>query len=167
MTIITRMKINRINMLRMRPQLVLHEGLYLKPYNCPAGALTIGVGYNIDAHGPPFGMNLAEIMQKGITKEQAMSLLDKQINGFAYQLDYSLPWWREQDEVRMRVLLDMAFNMGISGLLTFRNTLKSVERGDYENAAIGMSKSKWARQVKTRATRLIEMMRTGQDSTDF
>ena len=29
-------------------QLVMDEGLRLKPYRCPAGKLTIGVGRNLD-----------------------------------------------------------------------------------------------------------------------
>ncbi len=33
---------------RMKEQLVRHEGLRLKPYRCPAGKLTIGIGRNLD-----------------------------------------------------------------------------------------------------------------------
>ncbi len=35
------------NMIR---QLTTHEGLRLKPYHCPAGKLTIGIGRNPDRH---------------------------------------------------------------------------------------------------------------------
>ena len=162
---------NRINMPRMRDQLVLHEGLHLKSYLCPAGKLTIGVGYNIDAHGAPFNMSRQDLAEKGITKTQAMELLDVQIQAFANQMDEHLPRWRDHDEIRMRVLLDMAFNMGVgdtkSGLRSFKNTLANIQAKNYYAAAEGMEKSKWAREVKSRAVRLIAMMRTGVDSIDF
>jgi lysozyme len=53
--------------------------------------------------------------------------------------------------------------MGIHGLLTFRNTLEAMRRGNYESAAAGMLASKWARQVGRRADRLAAIMRTGED----
>ena len=79
----------------------------------------------------------------------------------------ALPWVETLDEVRQRVLVDMAFNLGIPSLLTFKRTLASVEAGNYTVAAAQMLESKWARQVGTRAIRLSEMMATGQDSADF
>jgi len=32
-------------------QIIEHEGLKLKPYHCPAGKLTIGVGRNLEDKG--------------------------------------------------------------------------------------------------------------------
>jgi lysozyme len=61
------------------------------------------------------------------------------------------------------VLLDMSFNLGIVGLLRFKNTLATIRRGDYSKAAAMMLDSLWARQVGKRAVRLAEMMRTGTD----
>ena len=85
-------------------------------------------------------------------------------------LDRHLPWWKNMDEVRQRALANMAFNLGVGPsdeqptgkLLTFKNTLAAMARGDYEAAANGMSSSAWAKQVGIRATRLVEMMRSGQ-----
>ena len=57
---------------------------------------------------------------------------------------------------------DMAFNMGYR-VLQFKNTMKAVEEGRYEDAAKGMLASKWAKQTKSRAVRLAEMMKTGRD----
>ena len=56
----------------------------------------------------------------------------------------------------------MAFNLGVNGLLGFRKTLALIEAGDYTKASVEMLDSKWARQVKGRATRLSEQMRTGK-----
>jgi lysozyme len=55
----------------------------------------------------------------------------------------------------------MAFNLGVPGLLKFKNTLRAVREGRFEDAAKGMLASKWARQVKGRAVRLAQVMKTG------
>jgi lysozyme len=59
------------------------------------------------------------------------------------------------------VLVNMGFNLGPEGLLGFRRTLRAVEEGRYADAAEGMLRSKWARQVGARAVRLAAMMREG------
>jgi lysozyme len=55
----------------------------------------------------------------------------------------------------------MAFNMGISGLLEFHDTLAKIQTGDYTGAAKGMLQSKWATQVGDRAHRLAIQMESG------
>lgn len=134
---------------KMIQQLRLHEGERLKPYRCTAGKLTIGVGRNLE--------------DRGITAEESAYLLNNDIEREWKALKTALPWVTGLNDVRQRVLLDMAFNLGIDGLLQFKNTLATVQRGDYERAASMMLDSLWARQVKGRATRLAEMMKTGTD----
>lgn len=132
----------------MTRQLRLHEGERLKPYRCTAGKLTIGVGRNLD--------------DRGITAEESAYLLANDIAREERELLKALPWVAQLDEVRQRVLLDMAFNMGLVGLLGFKNTLATIRAGDYAKAAAMMLDSKWATQVGQRAERLSRMMATGQ-----
>jgi lysozyme len=66
------------------------------------------------------------------------------------------------DEVRQGVLIDMAFNLGVSGLLAFSNTLRYIKNGDYMQAATNMLLSKWAGQVKGRARELALQMESGK-----
>jgi lysozyme len=70
--------------------------------------------------------------------------------------------WGLAAETRAEVLADMAFNMGVSNLLKFRDTLAAVERGDWNAAASGMLASRWASQVGARAVELARQMRTGE-----
>lgn len=134
-------------------QLRLHEGERLKPYRCTAGKLTIGVGRNLE--------------DRGITAEESAYLLGNDIARFETELFRALPWAAGLDEVRQRVLLDMAFNMGMAGLLTFKNTLATIKAGDFEKAAAMMLESKWAKQVGQRAERLSRMMFTGKDPREL
>jgi lysozyme len=55
----------------------------------------------------------------------------------------------------------MIFNLGPKGFAGFKNTIASIARGDYADAASRMLQSKWATQVGNRAVRLAAAMRTG------
>ncbi len=134
-------------------QLRLHEGERLKPYRCTAGKLTIGIGRNLE--------------DRGITREESAYLLANDIAAEERELLRALPWVATLDEVRQRVLLDMAFNMGIVGLLAFKRTLATVQAGDYQAAATMMLDSRWAKQVGQRAERLSRMMATGKDPREL
>ena len=143
----------QVNQAALRRQIRLHEGERLKVYTCSAGKLTIGVGRNLE--------------DRGISVEESNMLLDNDLAQFQVELLRKLPWVSDLDEVRQRVLIDMAFNLGISGLLTFKKTLAAIKRGDYEKAAPMMLDSKWATQVGKRAERLSTMMLTGKDPREL
>ena len=143
----------RWNRERLVEQLVLDEGLRLKPYQCTSGKLTIGIGRNLD--------------DVGITETEAHILLVNDLIVCEKSLDAALPWWRAMNAVRQEVLLNMRFNMGLGsrrparGLLSFVTTLRAMEKGRYGEAATGMRASKWARQVGARAERLARAMERG------
>jgi lysozyme len=134
---------------RIKAQLVRHEGLRLKPYRCTAGKLTIGIGRNLD--------------DCGITQSEAYVMLINDIMNCEKQLQAKIPdIYNGIDEVRKSVLLNMCFNLGINGLLGFKNTLAFVKAGDWERAANNMLVSRWAKQVGRRAIELSELMRKGK-----
>lgn len=132
-------------------QLRDEEGEVLSAYQDHLGFWTIGVGRLIDKR-----------KGGGITKEESEYLLSNDISKVNAQLDINMPWWRKLDEPRQAVLQGMAFQMGIAGLLGFKNTLKMIESGDYEGAGKGMLNSLWAKQTPARAKRMSEQMRTGE-----
>ena len=134
---------------RIKEQLVRHEGLRLKPYRCTAGKLTIGVGRNLD--------------DCGISLSEAYIMLINDIMNCEKQLQAKIPdIYNGLDEVRKSVLLNMCFNLGVSGLLGFKNTLEFIKAGDWERAANNMLVSRWAKQVGRRAIELSELMRKGK-----
>lgn len=128
-------------------QLVIDEGLRLKPYKDTAGKTTIGVGRNLD--------------DVGISKTEAMMLLGADIDKACADLDKFLPWWRDMTEARQQALANMVFNLGITKLQTFANTLQAMKTGRYADAAAGMRNSLWAKQVGARSERLARMMENG------
>jgi len=127
------------------------EGEVLTAYPDHLGYLTIGVGRLIDKR-----------KGGGITPEESAYLLANDIMRKSMDLDSRLPWWKGLSDARRGVLLAMAFQMGIDGLLGFKNTLELVRSGHYDKAADGMLQSMWAKQTPERAKRMSEQMRTDQ-----
>ena len=126
------------------------EGLRLKAYKDTVGVWTVGYGHAHVAPGTVW------------TQEQAEAALIEDVKKHNAELERAIPWIANLDPVRRRVLQNMAFNLGVKGLLGFKNTLAMVQSGDYAGAARGMLNSLWAKQVKGRAVRLAEQMRTGK-----
>lgn len=129
----------------LKEMLIKHEGLKLKVYYDTVGKATIGVGRNL--------------IDRGITKEEALQLLENDIKDFSQELSERFEWFDFKPEPVRNVLINMAFNMGIGGLLTFKNTLACIEKGDYLTAANSMLDSKWAKQVGHRAVELSTILR--------
>ena len=123
------------------------EGFRSKPYRCTSGALTIGIGYNLDA-GMPF--------------DEAVLLMRHRIDKIRRALLERLEWFPKLNEARQAALLSMAYQMGLSGLLGFRRTLATMESGDWEKASLEMLNSKWARQTPERAQRTAYIIRYGK-----
>ena len=141
-------------------ELIRDENNILKPYlDCCGkywrlctcqnkGKLTIGIGRNLD--------------DVGISLEESSHLCNNNIDQVSQELDRLLPWWKDLDEVRQRVLVNMAFNMGISKLIDNNpHMLAACQRRDYQRASDEMLEGPWVKQVGDRARRLAQMMRTG------
>lgn len=128
-----------------------HEGLRHFVYKCPAGRYTVGYGRNIDVAGG-----------KGISAEEADYLLQNDIYALRSQLMSAVPVFKDLDLPRQAVLVSMAYNLGIQGLLKFKLMLKALHHKSFATAADEMLDSKWARQVKGRATELAQMMSSGE-----
>lgn len=135
-------------MTELENQLIRHEGKKLKPYRDTVGKLTIGVGRNLD--------------DVGISEDEVLYLLHSDIYNAKQNLSKWLPWTDKLDRVRNDVLVNMTFNMGIGGLLKFKNMLSFLEQRNYERAAREMLNSKWAIQVGQRGYELSKQMETGQ-----
>jgi len=150
-----------------RAMLKVHEGLRLTEYTDTTGHNTIGYGWNLDAKALPEGIGKIVDGKLTITEVEAEQLLDMAMLSHWGNLVSALPWVLKLGEWRQAVLLDMAFNMDIPALLTFKNTLKYIETGRYGNASEGMLNSKWASQVKRRAIVLSDIMLNGKMNNHY
>jgi lysozyme len=121
-------------------------------YQDHLGFWTIGVGRLVDKRKPGAGLRPVEIefmLQNDIVdREQALAK--------------RLPWISTLDEARRGALLNMSFQLGVDGLLAFKNTLRLVQAGQYTEAAHEMLRSTWAHQTPERAERIAKQMAAGE-----
>ena len=120
--------------------LIRHEGVKRKPYLDTAGKLTLGIGRNLD--------------DTGISEGEAFSMLHADVARVRKGLSDYLPWWNEQPDPVRLVLQNMGFQLGVNGLLEFKETLAALRRRDYSAAAKHMLDSRWAQQTPRRAQEL-------------
>lgn len=161
----------------MMAQLVLHEGCRLKPYLDTEGNWTVLVGYNLTARTwdpiervlgrklrivatpeHPFG-------EPALTRADAARVLAADLDRLERAVPVAFPAYERLSEVRRRVVLDMAFNMGTRAL-GFRQAAAAAEAGQWSRCARELYKSRWARQVGARCDRLARMILTGNAPTD-
>lgn len=133
------------------PHLTKEEGFVSHAYRDHMGYLTIGIGRMVDKR-----------RGGGITRDEAEFLLANDLRKYTSQVYEKLPWVKNLDLVRQAVLIAMAFQMGVQGLLSFKNTLRYVESEQWNRAAANMRVSAWARQTPERAQRLAYAMESGE-----
>ena len=128
-------------------QLMIDEGLELKPYRCTADALTIGYGRNLDSMG--IRQDEAELMLRNDVK-------DARVDAMRF---IPLDCWDNLSTPRRSVIINMSFNLGLTRLSKFKNFRQALIQHDYHRASVEMLDSQWARQVGNRAIRLSETMK--------
>jgi len=137
--------------MNLKEQLKRDEGSVRYAYEDTLGFLTIGVGRLID-----------DRRGGGLSPSEIDYLLDNDISEKTAQVLEALPWAKDLTEPRLAVLINMAFQMGLRGLLGFPGMLGAVRTGDYKAAAEHMLDSKWEQQTPTRAHRLADQMESGE-----
>lgn len=124
------------------------EGWKPHAYRDHLGWLTIGYGFMVDERrGGQLPRHVAEIW------------LAWEIERRWEQLTEVLTWLTDQPEGVKRALANMAFQLGVQGVLTFRRMLAALESGDRETAARESLDSKWATQTPERAQRVAALIR--------
>lgn len=117
------------------------EGFKGVVYKCTEGFDTIGYGTKLP-----------------LTKEEATLLLEYRLGKLKSELNSSLYALEAPAEV-WDILYNMAYQLGVPGLLKFGKFIKALQNKDYSQASIEMLDSKWASQTPNRAKRLSDRMK--------
>jgi len=125
--------------------IIKHEGLSLKPYYCPAGNLTIGVGRNIQ--------------ENGINYDEAMYLLDNDIGRCIRELKEIFKDFDKLPENIQTALIDMIFNLGKPRFLQFQNMIQAVKNKNFKRASEEAKNSHWCEQVGKRCDDVIALLK--------
>ena len=141
----------------LKNELVRDEGCVFEVYLDSEGLPTFGIGHLCKPLDPEYGYAVGT----KVTPERVNECFEKDIDIAVKEVVERYPFFDELNDVRQRVFVNMTFNLGSTRLAMFKKFLAAVEARDYETAAEEMLDSKWAEQVKGRADRLADMMRSG------
>lgn len=134
-------------MMDLETQLARDEGRRNMPYTDTVGKVTIGIG-----------RNLTDV---GISDDEVDLLFSNDVAKVRAQLaPYS--WYQRLDPVRQGALENMAFNLGLHGLLHFPSMLNALANSNWQVAHDEALNSAWASKVGARATRLATQLLTGE-----
>jgi len=124
-----------------------HEGFRAQSYKDTVGVLTIGYGTNLQR------LEVDEQLATFLLKREVLHI-EKFFNGH-------FPYLSIESQTRRDVILEMAYNLGIEGVLKFKKMWSAMYSHNWTRAGAEMLDSKWATQVGKRATTLATRMIRG------
>ena len=126
----------------------VEEGFNARLYGDAHGTHAIGYGWNVD--------------RRPATRELAQLITDYWLTQDYRALCRRAPWFLNLSPVRQACLLEMAYQLGVDGLLGFTQAIRAIERGNFTLAAYEFLNSKWATtDTPARAQRVMERWRNG------
>lgn len=131
--------------------LIHDEGFMSAAYQDHLGYWTIGIGRLIDRK-----------RGGGITLDEAMYLLNNDIDRKYEEIVRRWPYFKQLSEVRQRAVMNMCFQLGVDGFLKFKKAIRAMEIGNFERAALELADSKWHKQTPSRARRICGIIKTNK-----
>ena len=130
---------------KLKDFIIKHEGVSLKPYYCPAGKLTIGVGRNLQ--------------DNGISYDEVVYLLENDIDRCIRELRTIFKDFDELPENIQIALIDMIFNLGKTRFLKFKNMIQAIKDRDFKKASEEAKNSRWCGQVGKRCEDVVALLK--------
>tara|TARA_R110000796_G_scaffold44892_1_gene109084 strand:+ start:1941 stop:2414 length:474 start_codon:yes stop_codon:yes gene_type:complete len=136
------------------------EGFRSTPYLCSEDFVTIGYGTKLHkAQGMDPSSFLVEVDRTvaGAWLQKELDKIQDRISASDYysKIFYSL------NEDRQSMILNMGYQLGVTGLYNFKNMWAALKTEDYNKAATEALDSRWAKQTPERAERVAEVIRSG------
>jgi len=145
-----------MNLDKLREELSSDEGCEYKIYKDHLGYHTFGIGHLITEDDPEKGKRVGT----KVSEERVVEAFESDIRMVLDDCHILYDNFSGLSEECQLILANMMFNMGRTRLGKFKNMNAAVEEGDYSRAANEMVNSRWYNQVRNRASRLVERMRS-------
>ena len=122
-----------------------HEGFVEHVYDDSLGIPTIGYGFAI----------------KDLTLDEdiAEEILIRKLEKLKRNATARFKWLEDMPVEVQEVILNMCYQLGVTGTSKFRKAISALQEGDWEEAANEMLDSLWARQTPNRAKELSDTIR--------
>lgn len=148
----------------------IDEGCKLELYKDTEGFWTIGIGQLITKN-PSYNVArdeldrlMGRVCNGRITQQEAENLFNSSVEkarkGILANATLK-PVYDVLDEVRRCALINMVFQMGVTGVAGFTNSLRMLKEKRWDDAAVNLAKSRWYNQTPNRAKRVIATFKTG------
>lgn len=141
--------------------LYFEEGYRSEPYWCSERFPTVGIGKCLGGRGESlnhYDFTVPLSVAKEWVKCDCIEL---------YTRLSRETWFDKQTQPRKTILLSMAYQMGVDGLLCFSNMIRALEFEDFEQAKVEAIDSRWYRQTPERATRHANVLLTGNIENEY
>jgi len=136
--------------------ILLAEDFRDRPYDDAIGGKPIVKGDKIEGT-VTFGHGLTNI-----TEAESKAIVQGRCERLEAILGERIPGFDGLSANRKAALIELAYNMGVDGLLKFHRMLGALWEHDYPQAADELLESVWAKQVgPTRSERIATMIREG------
>jgi len=127
-----------------------HEGFRSVPYRDSLGHWTIGIGTLITE-------DQAQELAHGVSYEWAYDRMVNDLQKMRKDLLTTYPWMSELSAIRLDTFTEMAYQLGVAGLMKFHDMLYCARSNDPEGVAREMLNSLWHRQTPARCEELADL----------
>lgn len=143
-----------------------HEGFEATPYKDSRSLWTVGNGRCLETH-PFTGPEWKRLLDNGwlvlsIWEAGAHWLMNTELADVEGQLSRIFSWWSVLNDARQNALIELAYQIGISKLMGFKNMLAAIRAQDWATAYAQAMDSDWARQTPARAQTIATQLRDGE-----
>mgnify|MGYP003150358292 FL=1 len=122
-----------------------HEGFRSKCYSDTLGFDTIGYGF--------------AVKDLVLDEDIANIILQRKLESLIRSIEFKFSWYADLPNAVKDVVIEMCYQIGITGFSKFRKTIKHLENEEWELAADEMLDSKWAVQTPNRAKALSDRVK--------
>ena len=133
------------------------EGYREFAYRCSEGYPSIGIGWKIGRKED----SLESYKFMSVSERIAEMKCSERIFEIRAELGEKIPFFFLQTMPRQTMLISMAYQMGVDGLMGFKHMLSAIRDRDWEVVYIEGLDSRWAKQTPERAERHMLTMKHG------
>jgi lysozyme len=144
-----------MDLVKLREQLEIDEGVKYDIYLDHLGYPTFGIGHLITEDDPEHGQSVGT----EVSKERVEEAFEKDCEWVVRDCHKLYDSFDDLPEEVQQIVANMMFNLGYPRLSAFKGMKAGVDSQDWNEAADQMVDSRWYRQVGARAERLVERMR--------
>lgn len=127
------------------PNIKRNEGYISTVYKDSLGIDTIGYGF--------------AIKDLELEEDICEMILERKIKKLEKEVSTRFSWFKPLPITAKEIILEMCYQMGVTGVSKFKKTITYMVHKEWENASLEMLDSKWAVQTPGRAKELSSKMK--------